>query len=141
MTAIVYNACYGGFSLSDAAIRRYAEIKGLTLYPETEDSFTTAWWIVPPEQRPEPIKVWHTASLEHRIAYNAAITAIQLDYRSIPRNDPALAQVVRELGRAASGSCAQLELVEVPAGSHYRIDEYDGRETVETPDSYAWSIA
>lgn len=28
MTRIVYNACYGGFSLSDAAIERYAELKG-----------------------------------------------------------------------------------------------------------------
>ena len=32
MAKIVYNACYGGFSLSDEAIMRYAEIKGITLY-------------------------------------------------------------------------------------------------------------
>jgi hypothetical protein len=29
MTKIVYNACYGGFGLSDEAMRRYCEIKGI----------------------------------------------------------------------------------------------------------------
>lgn len=42
MTKIVYNTNYGGFGLSDAAIMRYAEIKGITLYPSTSGSgFTT----------------------------------------------------------------------------------------------------
>ena len=36
MTKIVYNACYGGFSLSEKAIKRYWELKGET-YPED-------WW-------------------------------------------------------------------------------------------------
>jgi hypothetical protein len=30
---VVINACFGGFDLSDAAIRRYAEIKGIEPYP------------------------------------------------------------------------------------------------------------
>jgi hypothetical protein len=30
MTKIVYNACYGGFGLSDEAMMRYCEIKGIT---------------------------------------------------------------------------------------------------------------
>jgi hypothetical protein len=30
MTKIVYNACYGGFGLSNRAVRRYCEIKGIT---------------------------------------------------------------------------------------------------------------
>jgi hypothetical protein len=29
MTKIVYNACYGGFGLSNRAVRRYCEIKGI----------------------------------------------------------------------------------------------------------------
>jgi hypothetical protein len=29
MTKIVYNACYGGFGLSDEAMMRYCEIKGI----------------------------------------------------------------------------------------------------------------
>ena len=30
MTKIVYNACYGGFSLSDAAVTRYIELTGVS---------------------------------------------------------------------------------------------------------------
>jgi hypothetical protein len=35
MTKIVYNACHGGFGLSEAAILRYAEIKGIKLWDRT----------------------------------------------------------------------------------------------------------
>jgi hypothetical protein len=37
MTKIVYNACYGGFGLSDEAMMRYCEIKGIpeeTIYDD-----------------------------------------------------------------------------------------------------------
>lgn len=33
MTKIAYNQCYGGFSLSDAACERYAELAGIKLIP------------------------------------------------------------------------------------------------------------
>lgn len=35
-TKIVYNACYGGYCLSQQAVMRYAELKGLKLWPETK---------------------------------------------------------------------------------------------------------
>ena len=34
MAKVVYNADYGGFGLSEAAIARYAELKGLVLNPD-----------------------------------------------------------------------------------------------------------
>jgi hypothetical protein len=95
MTKIVYNACYGGFGLSEAAILRYAEItgaKGFSVY-------------------------------------------------DIERTDPALVQVVEEMGEAANGMSAALRIAELPAGTLYRIDEYDGSETVMTQDDYNWSVA
>jgi hypothetical protein len=60
---------------------------------------------------------------------------------NIERNDPALAQVVEELGDKANGSCAKLRIQEVPAGTLYRIDEYDGSESVMTHDAYDWNVA
>ena len=57
------------------------------------------------------------------------------------RADPVLVQVVEELGDKANGAYASLQIAEVPAGSRYRIDEYDGRESVMTPDDYEWEIA
>jgi len=33
VTKIAYNSCFGGFGLSHAATMRYAELKGLKIYP------------------------------------------------------------------------------------------------------------
>lgn len=143
MTKIVYNACYGGFGLSEAGMRRYAELKGLTLYPEeTKFGFTT-YWTAPPDKRPKPLEgeAWHRASQEERAAHNQAYKAASIYDKDIPRTDPHLAQVVEELGKAASGRFANLQIAEVPEGGKYRIDEYDGAESVETPDSYDWQTA
>lgn len=54
-----------------------------------------------------------------------------------PRHDPRLVQVVRQLGPAASGELATLGIVEI-TGTRYRITEYDGAESIETPDSIDW---
>jgi hypothetical protein len=50
MTKIVYNACYGGFGLSDEAIMRYAEIKGITLYSSVSRFGLTNYYLCPPEE-------------------------------------------------------------------------------------------
>ena len=98
MTKVVYNACYGGFGLSDIAMTRYWELKGETK-PET-------WW-------------------DHYL----------------DRADPMLVQVVEELGSDASDNCADLKIRNVPAGSLYRIEEYDGYESVVTQEEYRWKLA
>lgn len=141
---IVYNACFGGFGLSDAAVRLYAHKKGLPLYVEKHDTFSySTYWLVPEEERLADLEGedWRNASQEERIAYNAKYAEQTLDERRIPRNDPALVAVVEELGEAANGLCADLRIAEIPEGQKYRIDEYDGRETVMRPDDYNWDVA
>ena len=59
----------------------------------------------------------------------------------VERHDPVLVQVVETLGAAANGSGARLLLKELPSGTLYRIDEYDGSESVCTNDSYDWKVA
>ena len=98
MTKIVYNACYGGFGISEKAEVRYWELKG-------ED---------------RPVK-WYSRDLE--------------------RDDPILAQVVEELGEEANGAFSDLRIEELEAGTLYRIDDYDGFETVEVESDYSWRIA
>jgi hypothetical protein len=98
MTKIVFNACYGGFGLSDEAEIRYRE---LTDNINNED----------------------------------------FDVYDIDRADPILVQVVEELGDKANGGFAKLCVIPLPAGTRYRIDEYDGIETVMTIDDYDWKIA
>lgn len=143
MVKVVYNACYGGFSLSEAGVRRYAELKGIEVYPEKNGLPFTTYWTVPPEKRKRviPSKEWGRATAAERERSNAAYMEQTLRDREIPRTDPCLVQVVEELGDAANGDCAHLRIEEVPKGARYRIDEYDGRESVRTASDYEWEIA
>jgi hypothetical protein len=100
MTKIVYNACYGGFSVSRNIYDRYWELKGTS---PTED--------------------YNCYGFEDR------------------RDDPIFAQAVEELGELANEGFSCLQIRELPPGTQYRIDEYDGFEEVITIDEYKWSVA
>jgi hypothetical protein len=54
----------------------------------------------------------------------------QWSHYDIPRDDPYLVKVVRELGMAANGAHANLKIVEVPGDVLWDIAEYDGVEWV-----------
>jgi hypothetical protein len=82
---VVINACFGGFGLSNEAIRRIRDLKGIT----------------------KDIDIW-----------------------GIDRSDPALVQVIEELGKAVNGSYADLRVVEIPDDVEWHIHEYDGLEHV-----------
>jgi len=114
---IVYNDCFGGFSLSRAAVLRAREISG------------------------DP--KWGGATIEGDI-YSDSGKRVDHDYGhvyDIRRSDPILVQVVEELGSKANGGSASLAIAEVPSGTSYRIDEYDGNEQVMTRDDYDWETA
>ena len=134
MTKVVYNACYGGFGLSKEACQRYWDIKGQSIW--FEDAlwgFTV--WLVPPEERLEQ-KEWSSMTVDERVAYNRAHSEQTWYNRNVDRHDPVLVQVVEELGDKANGEYAKLRIEEV-YGS-YRIDEYDGNESVMTSGDYDW---
>lgn len=138
MTKIVYNACYGGFSLSHEATMRYAEIKGITLYTK-EESFFNHYYLCPPEEFERLCAEDETNPIG--IGRYDRSNAMYFSLRDVDRADPALVQVVEELGNKANGMCAKLRIEDVPAGTLYRIDEYDGYESVMTQDTYDWKVA
>ena len=137
MTKVVYNACYGGFSLSKEACQRYWDIKGQQVWIEDAQwGFTV--WLVPLEDR-IPSKegdAFYSMSMDERVAYNRAHSEQTWYDRNVDRHDPVLVQVVEELGKKANGDFANLQIGEV-RGS-YRIDEYDGNESVMTSGDYNW---
>lgn len=124
MTKIVINRCYGGFGLSKDALKRYAEIKGWR-YEEK------AW--------PADDHHYH-AYVTPTIITDTGEEMHQYDF-SEDRTDPVLVQVVEELGKKANGSCANLVIEELPKGTLYRIEEYDGNEHIEIADDVEWSVA
>lgn len=62
--------------------------------------------------------------------------------RDVSRTDPDLIRVIEKLGQeAASGGFARLVIIELAAGTKYRIQEHDGLEWIETEADIEWSIA
>ena len=90
-TKIVINSCYGGFSLSDAAIRRYFEIKGQKVWLDPETLLYTQVWLVPPEERVKELPgFWHNHPLSVRQEYNRLYDEQIWGYRDLDRTDPIL---------------------------------------------------
>jgi hypothetical protein len=61
-------------------------------------------------------------------------TCVSVD---LHRHDPLLVKMVKTLGEQANGDCAKLEVVEIDQPL-YRIDEYDGSESIEEPGQATW---
>lgn len=95
MTKILYNACFGGFSISKEAAAEYNRRTGRECDP----------------------------------------------YDDFDRADPVLVAIVEEMGAAANSGVANLRIRELPVGTRYRIDEYDGLERVMTIDEHDWKTA
>lgn len=118
MARVVYNACYGGFGLSDAAILKGREISG------------------------DP--KWGGAAFAGETYTDGSVLTRNFGshHGDVSRTDHVLLSVIDAIGlEASSAPMARLKIAYVPSGGRYRIDEYDGNETVKTPDDYEWAIA
>ena len=106
---IVINVCYGGFELSHEAQLLYLTRSGVE------------YTLADQESRDE------TERLGQRILVNNDQWPGS-DY--IPRDDPILVSMVRELGDKANGRYAKLKIVEIPADVSWTINDYDGNEWI-----------
>lgn len=50
--------------------------------------------------------------------------------RDIPRDDPYLVKIVKDLGMSANGPHANLKIIEIPGDVDWIVQEYDGAEWV-----------
>jgi hypothetical protein len=115
MAKVVYNACFGGFSLSNEAMDRMVEL-GYDLKPN-------------PKYNSNAKSKYGDSSQKYEC----------WGYVYCPRHHPILVQVVEELGEKANGMCANLQIEEVDG--LYKIEDYDGNETVVTPGGCDWQYA
>lgn len=114
MPKVVVNGCYGGFSLSDAAIIRYGELKGFNLVKITSTHGEGD----------------HSYTSEHFAIDGIDDGDHYFSCYDIQREDPMLVMAVEELGELANGEFASLRIADVPDGVEWYIDDYDGIETV-----------
>jgi hypothetical protein len=132
---VVINNQHGGFNLSDRAIERYLEIRGIAAWPETKKTYgvdMTTWWLVAPDKRiAEPsADEWSEMSQSDRARHNRLYRHQVFTDRELDRDDPVLVQVIEELGAAANGRYCNLKIVEIPWDVEWEIAEYDGAEWV-----------
>ena len=107
MNKVVFNNCFGGFSLSVKAVKWLAD-NGHGKIKEKAQAYLK-----------EMLDSW-------------AKYGCHLD--GIDRHDPDLVRCVETLGRKAEGGAlAELDIAELK-GNRYRINEYDGAEDILEPE-------
>ena len=121
MHKVVFNNCYGGFSISLKAVdwlehnsKDEALLEHIKNCKEDSEYSTSAF-------------------KEQLLCYSVS------DFFADKRHHKDLVAVVETLGDEANGSCAALGICRIN-GRQYRIDEYDGAEEVITPEGYDWTF-
>lgn len=110
---VAINKCFGGFGLSDEGFARILEMKGIEFETvETGSSLLGK-------------QFWRKGMVDQDDGYLYEGT-----FFSENRSDPELIATLEEMGEAAWGWAAEIEIVEVPDDVKYYISEYDGIETI-----------
>lgn len=148
---IVLNGCYGGFGLSYEAMVLYWHARCRDIYFYKDISNYDDYTKVHKYERISLADIQRSRNTWSGFIY--CTTEDQGEYldhfpedvvsdSNIDRTDPILISVVETMGsKAASGRFAQLEIHEIPNGTQYKIDEYDGLEELITKDDDDWETA
>jgi hypothetical protein len=103
---VVINECFGGFSLSHKAFLELREMGNKHALEE-----------------PDTGELYKDGSGPRDGMFDCFC-------RYIPRDDPQLVEIVTKLGKEANGACAKLQIVEIPDGIEWQVEEYDGSEHI-----------
>lgn len=78
----------------------------------------------------------------YKIPYTKTAYGSFYPNEGIDRTDPRLIEYIETHGsKMASGSYSNLVVTEIPKGTLYRINEYDGYESIETANDIYWEVA
>lgn len=146
---IVINKCYGGFSLSMEGVEMLAKLQGRECYffemkgsksiykpsvykpiEKTKNTLFFTAFDIPNPNKLFSNKNFHKMSKEEGEAYNLIFSKHYINCRPKDRTDKNLIKVVESLKEKANGSCAQLEIIDIPDGVEWEIQDYDGIERV-----------
>lgn len=118
---VVYNACFGGFSLSLKAVKWLEE--------NCKD-----------DELRDFIKSLRLAGKEYSFASKDECLCYDVSsWFDGKRHHKDLVAVVEALGSEANGPRAKLKIMTIDL-NQYRIDKYDGSEEVITPEDSDWII-
>lgn len=143
MQEIVINNCFGGFGLSHKAVMRYAELKGIKLYPFFDDITKKVYggratldnpevmvsYALVPEDEFKKVEAEEQAKPISPERFEKS-NALYFSEREIERTDPILIQVIRGLRGKANSRFSELKIIKIPNDVEWEIEEYDGSEWV-----------
>lgn len=138
---VVINNCYGGFGLSNFAYKELLRRKGKECY-FYENKYGGGYCRI--DDNPDNNKYFIVAvSTKDYGKFTEKIDKEHyVYYRDEIRTDSDLIAMIEEFGsEKCSGRYAELEIEDIPTGTHYIIDEYDGLESVVYRDDVEWSVA
>lgn len=132
---VVINQCYGGFSLSPEALLWLYENGCKDIAIEVSEYYGLNKWPEKENQVKEDIMKFEkylanpgtSSSFIHVFTSDRKYVLIG---RKIERTNPLLVKCVEINGDRSFGSCAKLEVVEIPDGVEFEIMDYDGMETI-----------
>ncbi len=131
---VVINKCFGGFSISNKAVERLAELNGKKAYFFEQDGYRGVYRTASAESNSFITYAFDVSNPNDYDTEDKKETLWREHYltnRPEDRSDPKLIQVVEELGEEANGPCAELRIIEIPDGINWEVSEYDGMESVE----------
>jgi hypothetical protein len=108
---IVINSCPGEFSLSETAVKEYAQKKNLRLYVKRDLVESFYFTKSKEERKNDNDDVWHPKT-------------------NISRSDSILLEIVKTLGKNANTIFSNLIVKEVDESRNWAIAENDGKEEI-----------
>ena len=108
---VIINRDFGGFGLSDKAFEKLLERKGVAFESVRSDKYDMVHYYAQ----------GHADDEEHYLS--------PYDYYH-DRADADLIAIVEEMGEEANGNYASLDIIEIPDGVDWQVEEYDGSEWI-----------
>src|SRR5574344_960495 len=143
---IVINNCYGGFTVSPFGVQKMMERKGIPVYfyKQTKYNFRDGCKeYTKMNIENDSVSIFFTTLKDYgnkieENFYDDDLIYINGNYRT----DTDLIAVLEKYGsEKVSGSCSELVIEDIPTGTAYRINEYDGLENIGYKESDNWDIA
>lgn len=130
---IVVNRCFGGFGVSNKAKYEIGKRKGMNIN-FYEEIMSGSYDVIGFKKVDIENDGWGAITVDGDFGDKATNDQIYenvvlCDY-NMDRTDKDLVYVVETIGEEADGNCASLEVVEIPDGVKWFIDDYDGIETI-----------